>query len=138
MSIETRISRLVKKTRVKKTRWTVFLKCAGVFNVLCKRNQCVVETYPVRLMWSRNLTPSTMAPTPLPYLPGHWRLSLLVALNKDGSGQCSGHSRTAQPRTCGNWRVSVNIVLYFSSSNTVFWNVPPNGYLHSTDCCYIF
>jgi hypothetical protein len=38
---------------------------------------------------------------PLSYLPGHWRLSLLVALNKDGSGQCSGHSRTAQPGNSG-------------------------------------
>ncbi len=38
---------------------------------------------------------------PLSYLPGHWRFSLLVALNKDGSGQCSGHPRAAQTKTCG-------------------------------------
>jgi hypothetical protein len=34
--------------------------------------------------------------------------------------------------------VYVNIILYFSSSNTVVWNAFPNGYLHSTDYCYIF
>ncbi len=28
----------------------------------------------------------------------------------------------------------VHIVLYFSSSNTVFWNIPQMVYLHSTDC----
>ncbi len=28
---------------------------------------------------------------PLPYLPGYWGLRLLLALNKDGPGQCSGH-----------------------------------------------
>jgi hypothetical protein len=75
---------------------------------------------------------------PLPYLPGRWRLSLLVALNKDGPGQCSEHLQPVQPRTCGPWRVYVNIVLYFSSSNTVFWNALPNGHMHSTDYCYIF
>ncbi len=95
------------------------LKCAVVFNVLCERNQCVVEIYPVWPMWSRDLTPPPRAPAPLPYLPGHWRLSLLVTLNKDGSGQCGGHPRTAQSTICGPWRVYVNIVLYFSSSNIV-------------------
>jgi hypothetical protein len=34
--------------------------------------------------------------------------------------------------------VYVNIVPYFSSSNTVFWNAFPNDYLYSTDCSYIF
>jgi hypothetical protein len=77
-------------------------------------------------------------PPPFSYLPGHWRLSVLVALNKDGPGQCSEYSPAAKPRTCGPWKVNVNIVLYSSSSNTVFWNAFPNGYLHSTDCCYNF
>jgi hypothetical protein len=40
------------------------LKCAVVFNVLCKRKLCVVETYPVRPMWSRNLNPSTQGTRP--------------------------------------------------------------------------
>ncbi len=46
-------------------------------------------------------TLSTYPPPPPPYLPGYWGLSLLVALNKDGSGQKSGHLQAAQPRTCG-------------------------------------
>ncbi len=61
-----------------------------------------------------------------------------VALNKDGPGQCSEHLQPVQPRTFGPWRVYVNIVLYFSSSNTVFWNAIPNGHMHSTDYCYSF
>jgi hypothetical protein len=77
-------------------------------------------------------------PPPLPYLPGHWKLSLLVALNQDGPGQCSGHLQAAQPRSWGPWRVYINIVLYLSSSNTVSWNALPNDYLHSTDYCNIF
>jgi hypothetical protein len=52
------------------------------------------------------------------YQPGHWGFSLLEALKKDGPGQRGGHSQAAQPRTCGPWIVYVNIVLYFSSSNT--------------------
>jgi hypothetical protein len=74
-------------------------------------------------------------PPPLPYLPGHWNLSLLVAFNKDGSGQCSGQPQTAQFGICVHRRVYVHIVLYFPSSNSVFWNVPPNGL---SDCWYIF
>ncbi len=83
--------------------------------------------------------PSTqgICPPPLSAWP-LWKISLLATLNKDCSEQWSGHLQTAQPRTCGPWRVNINIILYFSSSNTVFWNVPPNGYLCSTDCCYIF
>jgi hypothetical protein len=50
--------------------------------------------------------------------PGHWGFHLLEALKNDGPGQRSGHSQAAQPRTCGPWNVYVNIVLYFSSSNT--------------------
>jgi hypothetical protein len=50
--------------------------------------------------------------------PGHWGFILLETLKKDGPGQRSGHSQAAQPRTCGPWKVCVNIVLYFSSSNT--------------------
>jgi hypothetical protein len=112
-------------------------KGAVVLNVLYKRDQCAVELYPAWSMWSRNLTPSPRASPPL-LSAGHWRFSLLVALNNDGPGQCNGYPQAAQPRTCGPWRVYVNIVVYFSSSNTVFWNVLPNDYLHSTDYCYIF
>jgi hypothetical protein len=85
-------------------------------------NQCVAEMYPAWPIWSRDLTPSTLSTYPLPYLPRYWGLSLLVALNKDGPGQCSGHLQAAQPRTCGPRKVYVNIVLYFLSSNTVFLN----------------
>jgi hypothetical protein len=68
-----------------------------------------------------------------PLFPGHWGFSLLAALKKDGSGQYSGQSRTAQSRTCGYWTVYVHIVLYLSFSNTVLWNIPQMVYLHSTD-----
>jgi hypothetical protein len=97
-------------------------KCAVVFNVQCKRNQCVIEIHPVWPMWSRDLTPPPRAPALIPYLPGN--RSLLVTLNKDGSGQCSGHPRTAHSTFCGPWRVYVNIVLYFSPSDTVFGTHP--------------
>ncbi len=76
-----------------------------------QESQCVVEIHPVWPLWSRDLTLPPRAPAPLPYLPGHWRTSLLRTLNKDGSEQWSGHLQAAQPRTCGHWRVYVNIVL---------------------------
>jgi hypothetical protein len=72
---------------------------------------------------------------PSPSTPEHpspslsaWILGirLLVALNKDGPGQRSGHLQAAQPRTCGPRKMYVNIVFYFLSSNTVFWNAYPN------------
>ncbi len=84
-----------------------------MLNVLCKRDQCVAEMYPAWSIWSRDLAPSTLSTYPPPYLPGYWGLSLLVALNKDGSGQWSGHLQAGQPRTCGPWKMFVNIVLYF-------------------------
>jgi hypothetical protein len=82
--------------------------------------------YPAWPIWSRYLTPFTQSTSPLPYLPGYWGLSLLVALNKDGLGQCSGHLQAAQPRTFGPRKVYIN--LYFPSSNTVFWNAYLNDY----------
>jgi hypothetical protein len=66
--------------------------------------------------------PPTLSTYPPPYLPDNWGLSLLVALNKDVPGKSSGHVQEAQPRTCGPWKVYIDIVLYFPSSNTVFWN----------------
>jgi hypothetical protein len=90
-------------------------KCAMQERSMCCRD---VPVWPI---WSRDLASSTLSTSPLPYLPGYWGLGLLLALNKDEPGQWSGHLRTAQPRTCGPWKVYVNIVLYFtSSSNTVF------------------
>ncbi len=136
------------------------LKCTVVFNVSCKKNPCVVETF--WPMWNRSLTPLSYhrwgglaafhicrmltayllshqrGSYPFSYQLGHWRFSLLGALNKDGPGLCSGHLQAAQPRTCGPWKVYINIVPYLSSSNIVFWNAFPNDYLHSIDCCYIF
>ncbi len=116
------------------------LKCTIVFNVLCKKNQCVVETcWP---MWDRSLTPSLLSALgragclshlqgadcsspfspkgvlPPPLISLALGFSLLETLKKDGPGQRSGHSQAAQPSTCGPWKVYVNIVLYFSSSNT--------------------
>jgi hypothetical protein len=86
-------------------------KCAVVFNVLCKRNQCGVELCRASPMWSRNLTPPPKAPPPHSLIYLATRISLLVTLSKDGSEQWSEHLRTAQPRTCGHWRVHINIVL---------------------------
>jgi hypothetical protein len=62
---------------------------------------------------------------PFSYQPGHWGFSLLEALKKDGPGQCSGHS---QAPTQNLWKVYVNIVIYFLSSNTIFWIAYPNDY----------
>jgi hypothetical protein len=98
------------------------LKCTVVPNVLCKRNQCVAKMFPTWPIWSRDLAPSTLSTYPPPYLPGQWGLSLLAALNKDGPGQWSEHLQAAQPRTCGPGKCMFDIVLYFTSSNTVFWN----------------
>ncbi len=89
--------------------------------MLCKGNQCVAEMYPAWPIWSRDLAPFTLSTYP-PSLYGYWGLSLLVALNKDGPGQCSGYVQEAQPKTCGPRKVYVNIVLYFPSNETVFWN----------------
>ncbi len=68
--------------------------------------------------------PGPLHPEHLPPSLSAWvvGLSLLVALNKDGPGQCSGHVQEAQPRTCGPQKVYVNIVLYYPYSNTFFWN----------------
>jgi hypothetical protein len=46
-------------------------------------------------------------------------------------------SRAAQSRTCGYRIVYVDIVLYFSSSNTVSWKTLQMIYLSSIDCCYL-
>jgi hypothetical protein len=50
--------------------------------------------------------PSPRAPPPLSYLSGHWRLSLLVALNKDGSGpeKINVQRSPGSPPTLANWR----------------------------------
>ncbi len=68
-------------------------------------------------------------PLHLEYLPpslSAWVLetqsTVLVALIKDEPWQWSGHLQAAQPRICGTRKMYVNIVLYFQSSNTVFWN----------------
>jgi hypothetical protein len=89
------------------------VKCAVVFNVLCKRSQCVAELCPDWPIWRRDLTPSTHGTCPLPHA-WHWQLSLPTALNKDGPGQCSGQSRAAQSGICSHRTVYVHIVLYFS------------------------
>jgi hypothetical protein len=41
------------------------VKCAVVFNMLCKRSQCIVELYPAWPIGSRDMSPSTQG-TPLP------------------------------------------------------------------------
>jgi hypothetical protein len=69
--------------------------------------------------------PSSRAPAPP---PPAWllRTQSASAFNKNGSGQCSGQLRTAQSRICRHWTVYAQIVLYFSSSNAVFGNIPAN------------
>jgi hypothetical protein len=59
------------------------IKLVVVFNVLCKRSQCVVELCPAGPIWSRDLTPSTQDTPPPPPVPGHWELSLLAAFKND-------------------------------------------------------
>jgi hypothetical protein len=61
-----------------------------------------------------DLTPSTQGTyPPPPYFPGHWELSLLAALNKDGSGQRSGQPRTAQSGSAAT-RQCMNILFFIS------------------------
>jgi hypothetical protein len=83
---------------------------------------------PYLIYKEQGLGPSALNTYTPPYLPGYWGFTLLVALNKDGPGQWSGHLQAAQPRTCGPQKMYVNIVLYFPSSNTLFWNAYPNDY----------
>jgi hypothetical protein len=84
------------------------IKMTVVFNVLCKRNQCVVEMYPAWPIWSRDLTPSSQGTRPSLICLATGVL-VLVAINKDGPGQCSGHLQAAQPRSCGPWRVYIKL-----------------------------
>ncbi len=42
-----------------------YVKCAVVFNLLCKGSQCIVELCPAWPIWSRNLSPSTQGTRPL-------------------------------------------------------------------------
>jgi hypothetical protein len=46
------------------------LKCIVGLNVLCKRDWCVVEMYPVWLKRSRDLAPLHPEHLPPPHLPG--------------------------------------------------------------------
>ncbi len=46
-----------------------YIKCAVVFNVLCKGSQCVEELCPAWPIWSRDLTPSTYCRAPAPPPP---------------------------------------------------------------------
>ncbi len=63
-----------------------------MLNVLCKRNQCVAEvTVPCLAHMEQGPDPVHPEYLSLPYLPGYWGLGLLLALNKDGPVQCSGH-----------------------------------------------
>jgi hypothetical protein len=90
-------------------------------SMCCRDVPCLVHT---------EQGPDPLHPEHLPTSFSAWVLGTqstsTVALNKDGPGQCSGHLQAAQPRNCGPRKVYVNIVLYFPSSNTVFWNAYPN------------
>jgi hypothetical protein len=107
--------------------WSI--KYAVVSNVPYKRSWCTVEPClpcPYGIMWSRDLSPSTQGtcpPPPSQATEDSVYLQLPRRMNLD-----SVHSRVAHSRTCGYGTVYVNIVLYFSSSNTISWNIPlPNG-----------
>jgi hypothetical protein len=73
-----------------------------------------------------------------PLHPGHYGLSLLTALIRDGHGWCTSsefvRSLICNPRIqdskCKYW-------IYLSSSNTVSWNTPQMFYLCSIDSTYI-
>jgi hypothetical protein len=111
-------------------------KCAVVFNVPYKRGWCTVELYPAWPMWNyleqRAVPIHPGCPPPSQATKDSVYLQLPRRMNLD-----IVHLRTAQSGTCGYETVYVNIVLYFSSSNTVLWNIPPEmSYPHSTDCCY--
>ncbi len=94
---------------------------------------------PCGIMWSRYLSPSTQGTQPtLPVRPlgDSVYLQLPRRINLD-----SVHSRAVQSRTCVYRTGYVNIVLYISSSNNVFWYAPAPPqmvYPPSTDCCSFF
>jgi hypothetical protein len=50
-----------------------------MLNVLCKRDWCVVEMYPVWAIWCRYLAPSSLSTYPPPYLPGVQGSQIAVA-----------------------------------------------------------
>ncbi len=77
-----------------------------------------LAAYHICRVLTDNLLSHQRGSYPFSYQPDHWGFSPLEALKKDSHGQRSGHSQAAQPRTCGPWKVYVNIVFYFSSSNT--------------------
>jgi hypothetical protein len=60
-----------------------------MLNVLCKRDWCVVDMYPVWPIWSRDLAPSTLSTYPPPYLPGvggdsvYWQPSRRMDLDSE-------------------------------------------------------
>jgi hypothetical protein len=87
-------------------------------SVCCKNVPCLAHM-------EQGPDPSTQGTRPPPLSAWLlWKISLLATLNKDGSEQWSGHLQTAQPRTCGPWRVYINIIFYLSSSSTVFGMFP--------------
>jgi hypothetical protein len=65
---------------------------------------------------------------PDPLHPEHLPPSLSAWVLGTQSTSSSQQGKAAQPRTCGPRKVYVNIVLYFPSSNTVFWNAYLNDY----------
>ncbi len=109
------------------------ITCADVFNVLCKGSQCIVELCPAWPKWSRDLPPSTQGTHPPPL--SAWPLGIQSACSsKEGwIWTVYGYSRAAQSGICDCRTVYVHIVLYFSSRNTAFWNIPQMIYLRSTD-----
>jgi hypothetical protein len=105
-------------------------------NVLCKRDWCVVEMYPVWPIWSRDLAPTTLITYP-PSLSAwdngdsvYWQPSRRMDLD-------SGMEIRSQPNTdpviVDNVRDIICIL-----SRKLFLECLSNGRLLSTDCCYIF
>jgi hypothetical protein len=71
----------------------------------------------------------------LPRLPA--ALSICISTGGDACEYCP----LVDPAPAGGRAVNPlkpNRHIKDKKSNTVFWNVSPNGYLHSSDCCYFF
>ncbi len=65
--------------------------------------------------------------------------SLLGALNKDGPGQCSGHSKQPNPQPVALGKCM--LILFFISCPAILpfgMFTQKNDFLHSNDCCYIY
>jgi hypothetical protein len=112
------------------------IKWAVVLNVLCKKKLLYCGSLPI-LAHVESCEGETCPPPPralIPLQPGHYRFSLLAAFKWDGPGWCTSRGFTCSLiRDPQLW----DSVLYFSSNNTVSWNILQMVYPRSIDWYYL-